>query len=252
MYPWVMMILMALLLTPVEFASPCSHSGRYHRVALQTRIRDAPRASIDCSMRVHDSSYSRGGPHVYTREDRAGARGRSRGLEFNLPSAQGGQLRLSMRTPRGPVVVAFYRPGDEEDVEYFKALAAKRRRSTSPPARWSPSGSPNLPRPSILPASGLKSYVLYDYARVTSRQWGLWEKDRRQGDYARRAVFVVGPDHKVAHAWVGERPEPGRSWRRSARSQASPSLRKKGMGKRAIRRKAPISRRRCRLKKGRR
>src|SRR5918998_6474322 len=79
MYPWVMMILMALLITPVEFASPCSHSGRYHRVALQTRIRDAPRASIDCSMRVYDSSYSRGGPHVYTREDRAGARGRSRG-----------------------------------------------------------------------------------------------------------------------------------------------------------------------------
>ena len=25
--------------------------------------------------------------------------------EFNLPSAQGGQLRLSMRTPRGPVVI---------------------------------------------------------------------------------------------------------------------------------------------------
>ncbi|HKH58670.1 MAG TPA: hypothetical protein VKA20_09055, partial [Rubrobacter sp.] len=45
--------------------------------------------------------------------------------EFNLPSAQGGQLRLSMRTARGPVVVAFYRPGDEEDVEYFKALALK-------------------------------------------------------------------------------------------------------------------------------
>src|SRR5215208_5559250 len=57
-------------------------------------------------------------------------------------------------------------------------------------------------------ASGLESYVLYDYARVTSRQWGLWEKDRRQGDYARRAVFVVGPDRKIAHAWVGERPEP--------------------------------------------
>jgi hypothetical protein len=45
--------------------------------------------------------------------------------EFNLPSAQGGQLRLSMRTVRGPVVVAFYRPGNEEDVEYFKALAEK-------------------------------------------------------------------------------------------------------------------------------
>jgi uncharacterized protein with WD repeat len=57
-------------------------------------------------------------------------------------------------------------------------------------------------------ASGLKSYVLYDYARVTSRQWGLLVRDRRQGDYARRAVFVVGPDHKVAHAWLGERPEP--------------------------------------------
>jgi hypothetical protein len=32
-----MMIFMALLLTPIEFASPCSHSGRYHRVTLQTR-----------------------------------------------------------------------------------------------------------------------------------------------------------------------------------------------------------------------
>jgi len=50
--------------------------------------------------------------------------------------------------------------------------------------------------------------VLYDYAKVTSRQWGLLEKDRKQGDYARRAVFVVGPDHKIAHAWVGQRPEP--------------------------------------------
>jgi hypothetical protein len=57
-------------------------------------------------------------------------------------------------------------------------------------------------------ASGLKSYVLYDYARVASRQWGLLEKDRKQGDYARRALFVVGPDRTIAHAWVGERPEP--------------------------------------------
>src|SRR5918996_3944851 len=67
-----------------------------------------------------------------------------------------------------------------------------------------PTGALNFAR-----ASGLKSYVLYDYARVTSRQWGLWKKDHREGDYARRAVFVVGPDRKVAHAWVGERPEPG-------------------------------------------
>jgi hypothetical protein len=37
MYPWVMMIFIALLLAPVEFASPRSHSGRYHRVAPQTR-----------------------------------------------------------------------------------------------------------------------------------------------------------------------------------------------------------------------
>lgn len=129
--------------------------------------------------------------------------------EFNLPSAQGGQLRLSMRTPRGPVVVAFYRPGDEEDVEYFKALAAKEEEinlaagSVVAIGVAEPTQALNFAR-----ASGLKSYVLYDYARVTSRQWGLLEKDRRQGDYARPAVFVVGPDRKVAHAWVGQRPEP--------------------------------------------
>src|SRR5829696_5292630 len=129
--------------------------------------------------------------------------------EFSLPSAQGGQLRLSMRTVRGPVVVAFYRPGDEEDVEYFKALAAKEEEinlaagSVVAIGVAEPTGARNFAR-----ASGLKSYVLYDYARVTSRQWGLFERDRKQGDYARQAVFVVGPDHKVAHAWVGERPEP--------------------------------------------
>ena len=129
--------------------------------------------------------------------------------EFNLPSAQGGQLRLSMRTVRGPVVVAFYRPGDEEDVEYFKALAAKEEEinlaagSVVAIGIAEPTQAINFAR-----ASGLKSYVLYDYAKVTSRQWGLWERDRRLGDYARRAVFVVGPDHKVAHAWVGERPDP--------------------------------------------
>ena len=130
--------------------------------------------------------------------------------EFNLPSAQGGQLRLSMRTVGGPVVVAFYRPGDEEDVEYFKALAAKEEEinlasgSVVAIGVAEPTEARNFAR-----ATGLKSYVLYDYARVTSRQWGLFEKDRNQGDYARQAVFVVGPDHKIAHAWVGERPEPG-------------------------------------------
>jgi len=130
--------------------------------------------------------------------------------EFNLPSAQGGQLRLSMRTVRGPVVVAFYRPGDEEDVEYFKALAAKEEEinlasgSVVAIGVAEPTEALNFAR-----ASGLKSYVLYDYARVASRQWGLLEHDRKQGDHARRAVFIVGYDHKVGHAWVDERPEPG-------------------------------------------
>jgi peroxiredoxin len=130
--------------------------------------------------------------------------------EFNLPSAQGGQLRLSMRTVRGPVVVAFYRPGDEEDVEYFKALATKEQEinlasgSVVAIGVAEPTEARNFAR-----ASGLQSYVLYDYARVASRQWGLLEKDKKRGDYARPAAFIVGPDHKVAHAWLGERPEPG-------------------------------------------
>src|ERR671919_2595210 len=129
--------------------------------------------------------------------------------EFNLPSAQGGQLRLSMRTVGGPVVVAFYRPGDEEDVEYFKALAAKEEEinlaagSVVAIGIAEPTEALNFAR-----ASGLKSYVLYDYARVASTQWGLLERDKKEGDYARPAVFVVGPDHDVAQAWVGQRPDP--------------------------------------------
>ena len=129
--------------------------------------------------------------------------------EFSLPSAQGGQLRLSMRTVRGPVVVAFYRPGDEEDVEYFKALAGKEEEihlasgSVVAIGVAEPAQARNFAR-----ASGLKSYVLYDYAKVASRQWGLLERDRKEGDYARPAVFVVGPDHDVAQAWVGQRPDP--------------------------------------------
>jgi len=129
--------------------------------------------------------------------------------EFNLPSAQGGQLRLSMRTVRGPVVVAFYGPADDEDVEYFKALAAKEDEinlasgSVVAIGVAEPTEALNFAR-----ASGLKSYVLYDYARVASRQWGLLEQVRKQGDHARRAVFIVGYDHKIAHAWIDERPQP--------------------------------------------
>ena len=116
---------------------------------------------------------------------------------------------MSMRTARGPVVVAFYRPGDEEDVAYFKTLAEREEEinlasgSVVAIGVAEPAQARNFAR-----ASGLKSYVLYDYARVASRQWGLLEKDRKQGDYARRALFVVGPDRTIAHAWVGERPEP--------------------------------------------
>jgi peroxiredoxin len=129
--------------------------------------------------------------------------------EFNLPSAQGGQLRLSMRTVRGPVVVAFYRPGDEEDVEYFKALAGKEEEinlaagSVVAIGVAEPAGARNFAR-----ASGLKSYVLYDYAKVASRQWGLLERDKKEGDFARRAVFIVGPDRNVAQAWLDQRPDP--------------------------------------------
>jgi len=115
-----------------------------------------------------------------------------------------------MRTVKGPVVVAFYRPGDEGDVEYFKALAAREEEinlasgSVVAIGVAEPAGARNFAR-----ASGLKSYVLYDYAKVTSRQWGLLEKDKKEGDHARPAVFIVGPDHNVAHAWLGERPEAG-------------------------------------------
>ncbi len=129
--------------------------------------------------------------------------------EFNLPSAQGGQLRLSMRTVRGPVVVAFYRPGNEEDVEYFKALALKEQEINLAAASVAGIGvaEPSAAR-DFARASGLKSYLLYDYARATSAQWGLLEGDRRHGHSSRPAVFIVGPDGKVAHAWTAERPAP--------------------------------------------
>src|SRR5918997_3864377 len=234
MYPWVMMVFIALLLAPVEFASPCSHSGSYHRVALQTRNGGSGSIGV-CQTFIVSGRGERLQPAydacqeppqavvcgctiLHTREeDRMFTRAKTEPVpevgaeapEFNLPSAQGGQLRLSMRTVGGAVVVAFYRPGDEEDVEYFKALAEKEEEinlasgSVVAIGVAEPAQARNFAR-----ASGLKSYVLYDYARVTSRQWGLLEKDRKQGDYARQAVFIVGPDRTIAHAWVGERPEP--------------------------------------------
>ena len=127
--------------------------------------------------------------------------------EFNLPGAHGGQLRLSMRTVQGPVVVAFYRPWSEEDVAYFKDLAEKEDEINLASGSVAGIGiaEPDEAR-EFVRASGMKSYVLYDYVRVTSRQWGLLEKDREHGEHSRPAVFIVGPDRKIAHAWTGQRP----------------------------------------------
>jgi peroxiredoxin len=128
--------------------------------------------------------------------------------EFNLPSAQGGQLRLGMRTAHGPVVVVFFRGAwSEEDVEYFKALSEKEDEINH--ARASVVGigivEPDEAR-ELVRASSIKSYVLYDYVRVTTRQWGLLEKDKEHGEYARPAVFIVDSDRKVVHAWADGRP----------------------------------------------
>jgi peroxiredoxin len=128
--------------------------------------------------------------------------------EFNLPSAQGGQLRLSMRTARGPVVVVFFRgPSSEEDVAYFRALSEKEDEINHAAASVVGIGvlEPDEAR-EFVRASGIKSYVLYDYVRITTRQWGLLEKDKEHGEYARPAVFIVGGDHKIVHAWTDERP----------------------------------------------
>ena len=129
--------------------------------------------------------------------------------EFNLPSAQGGQLRLSMRTVRGPVLVAFYRPGNDEDVEWFKALAEKEQEINLASGSVVGIGvaEPDAAR-EFARLTGLKSYLLYDYARVTSAQWGVLQGDRRHGYSSRPAVFVVGPDGNVANAWTAGRPSP--------------------------------------------
>lgn len=130
--------------------------------------------------------------------------------EFHLPSAQGGQLRLGMRTARGPVVVVFYSGiSVEEDVEYFKALAGKEDEINMAAGSVVGVGvaEPDVAR-EFVEASGMKSYVLYDYARVASREWGLLQKDKEHGEHARPAVFIVDTDRKVAHAWVDERPDP--------------------------------------------
>ena len=128
--------------------------------------------------------------------------------EFNLPSAQGGQLKLSMRTVRGPVVVVFLRgTWSEEDVSYMSELAAKEDEINLSGASIVGVGvlEPDEAR-EFVRESGIKSYVLYDYVKVTTRQWGLLEKDKEHGEYARPAVYIVGSDHKVHTSWIGDRP----------------------------------------------
>lgn len=127
---------------------------------------------------------------------------------FSLPSAQGGQLRLDVRTARGPVVIVFYRnSGSEECVEYFKALAEKEAEINHAGASIVGIGvaEPDESR-EFARLTGLKSYLLYDYARVATEAYGLLEKDKERGDSARPAAFVVGGDNAVVHAWVDERP----------------------------------------------
>ncbi len=130
--------------------------------------------------------------------------------EFNLPSAQGGQLRLSMRTVRGPVILVFYGDGDEDDVRYFEGLAAKEDEINMAGGTVVGIGvsEPDDAR-EFVRKTGMKSYVLYDYARAATRAFGLLEGNKKSGDHARPAAFIIGGDHKIAHAWVGERPEPG-------------------------------------------
>jgi peroxiredoxin len=129
--------------------------------------------------------------------------------KFQLPSAQGGQLQLSMRTARGPVVVVFYSGSwSEEDVAYFKDLASKEDEINLAAAsiigigRSEPQEARDFVR-----ETAIKSYILYDYAGVATREYGLLEKDREHGEHARPATFIVDTDHKIVHAWVGERPE---------------------------------------------
>ncbi|MDP8972046.1 MAG: redoxin domain-containing protein [Actinomycetota bacterium] len=128
--------------------------------------------------------------------------------EFHLPSAQGGQLRLSMRTARGPVVVVFYSGGwSEEDVAYFKDLASKEDEINLAAASvvGIGRGEPQAAR-DFVRETGIRSYILYDYAGIATREYGLLEKDKEHGEYAGPATFIVDSDHKVVHAWVGERP----------------------------------------------
>jgi peroxiredoxin len=113
-----------------------------------------------------------------------------------------------MRTARGPVVVVFYSGGwSGEDVTYFKDLASKEDEINLAAASvvGIGRGEPQATR-DFVRETGIKSYVLYDYAGIATREYGLLEKDKEHGEYARPATFIVDSDHKVVHSWIGERP----------------------------------------------
>src|ERR687886_1491330 len=145
--------------------------------------------------------------------------------EFYLPSAQGGQLRLSMRTARGPVVVVFYSGGwSAEDVAYFKDLAAKEDEINLAEATIVGIGMEEFASAcDFVRETGIKSYVLYDYAGVATRSYGLLEKDEEHGEYARPATFIVDPTTRSSRHGSGRGRRPRRFWRRSPRSPAFPS-----------------------------
>lgn len=116
---------------------------------------------------------------------------------------------MSMRTARGPVVVVFYSGGwSEEDVAYFKDLATKEDEINLAAAsivgigRGEPGQARDFAR-----ETGINSYVLYDYAGVATREYGLLQKSKEHGEYARPATFIVDSDRKVVHAWLDERPK---------------------------------------------
>ncbi len=130
--------------------------------------------------------------------------------EFNLPSAQGGSLRLGMRTATGPVIVAFFRGAwSEDDVSFFKKLAEKEDEINLAIGDVVGIGMvESKAAREFVKASGMKSYILYDYAKTATPAWGLLEKDKENGEYARPATFLIGSDNKVVEAWMDSRPNP--------------------------------------------
>ena len=115
---------------------------------------------------------------------------------------------MSMRTATGPVVVVFYSGGwSEEDVAYFRDLAAREDEINLAGASIVGIGKGEpYEACDFVRETGIKSYVLYDYAGIATREYGLLEKSQEHGEYARPATFIVDPDHKVVHAWLEERP----------------------------------------------